>query len=440
MNVFDKHIPLTSIPSAAESSLVDVAPASPACQAEAGSIMTRCGLKVPAPDVGPQAGSESKYVFDIAASEEERREVFAFRYNVYAEKMGRPDIGDADHEKKVIEDSLDDSGCHFTVKYEGVIVGALRIHRIRAANPDQPFDKEERDHYKLDPFMAASPDGVAFSSRLIIDPDHRHGHVLNKLLSKSYETGLNNGIDFVFVHVSPSLVELYERLAYRRYAENVVDPVFGFKVPMVLVMRDETYMKSIRSPFRRVLGKFPQSPGEHPSVEWFNRFHRQGVADTLARRDHQSNFWKCLLSNLQLDEADPASLLKGLSGDEIVQLTREGTVLRVQKGNTVVRENSYGSSMFMVLEGSAIMHLNGNDAVLETYGPGNVFGEIALVTETKRTANVTMAEDGEIFVFTHSHLQRLIKTAPELAAKVLLNISGILGTRLISATHDAYAA
>jgi len=76
-----------------------------------------------------------------------------------------------------------------------------------------------------------------------------------------------------------------------------------------------------------------------------------------------------------------------------------------------------------------------SDEILAEYLPGDVFGEIALVAGTPRCTNVTVSEDSEIFVFTRDHLDRLMKTAPELAAKVLLNISQTLSRRLIAATH-----
>jgi len=48
MNAVSKSLPL-----AAEGSLVDIEPATPGCQAQAGSIMTRCGLRMDAPETGP---------------------------------------------------------------------------------------------------------------------------------------------------------------------------------------------------------------------------------------------------------------------------------------------------------------------------------------------------------------------------------------------------
>lgn len=396
-----------------------------------------CGLRLGS---DAETAGDSKYVFGVARTAEERKRVYAFRYSVYAEKMNRPNITDADHAEKIIYDVMDDSGCHFYVEYEGNIVGALRSHRIRLSNPDVPFSQRERDLYQLEPFMEAAPEGVAFSSRLIIDPEHRNGPVLNKLLMQTYEAALRSEIHFGFVHCSPSLVELYERMGYRRYADNIMDPVFGFKVPMVLALRDKDYLKSKRSPLARALNRHPEHPDTHEKIDWFNGAYRTAVEETNVRRDRKGEFWTAILDGLKGTANDPASLLRSLSEEEVLKLTREGTVLESKRGDAIIREMGYGNSMFLVLSGSAEMHLNGSPEILAKYGPGNVFGEISLVTDGPRTANVTVAEDSEFFVFTHDHLHRLMKTAPELAARVLLNISQILGARLETATRNGCAS
>jgi len=394
-----------------------------------------CGLSLDREPMDPLAKGEGAYVFGVAKTAAERKAVYAFRYQVYAEKMGRPNISDADHRQKIITDALDDSGCHFWVKHEGRIVGAIRAHRIRGFGDGHPFGEDAREHYGMEPFLAASPDGVAFSSRLIIDPDHRNGPVLNLLLAETYKAGLKNGIRFGFVQCSPSLVELYERLGYRRYGENIVDPVFGFKVPMVLVLFDQDYLAEIRSPLIRILRNHPRGDAPHPIVKWFDREFGFAVSDAHARRDRNSALWQSILGGLDERKKDGVPLLEGLSSDDVSRLTRDGTLLRCKPGDTLIREDGYGNSMFLVLAGGAKMTLQGSDEILAEYLPGDVFGEISLVAGTPRSTNVTITQDSEIFVFTRDHLDRLMKTAPELAAKVLLNISQTLGQRLIEATH-----
>ncbi len=368
---------------------------------------------------------DSKYIFGAASGEDDLLDIFEFRYRVYAEKMGRRDISDADHHKKIIQDGLDDAGCHFTIKHQDRLVGSVRGHLIRNFAPDHPFRKKSLEQYKLAPFVAAFPGGIGFSSRLIIDPDHRQGPVLNRLLVHSFEAGLKNGVHFGFVQCSPSLVELYERLGYRRYTDNLVDPVFGYKIPMVLVLRDLDYLRSIRSPLARILERSALGASAHPSVAWFNK--------TLFPQSRKRTFQPDALEKLN------APILQGLSRDDLSRFGKEGTILQARKGDTVIQQNGYGGSMFVILKGEAKATVKGSDDAIADFRPGDVFGEISSVTGTRRNAGVTITQDSELFVFTRGHLDRMMKTAPELAAKVLLNISRILGGRLIAATRHAYA-
>ncbi len=357
-----------------------------------------------------------KYVFGAASGEDDLQEIFTFRYRVYAEKMGRRYIRDADHRARTIRDDLDEAGCHFTVKHQGRLVGSVRGHLIKNFAPDHPFRKEAREQYALEPFVAAYPDGIGFSSRLIIDPDHRQGPVLNRLLVHSFEAGLRNGVHFGFVQCSPSLVDLYERLGYRRYTDNLVDPVFGYKVPMVLVLNDRDYLRSIRSPLARILERNTPGASAHPSVVWFNK--------TLFPQGRKRTFRPDALEKLK------APILHGLSREDLSRFGKEGTILQARKGDTVIQQNGYGGSMFVILKGEAKATVNGSGDAIADFRPGDVFGEISSVTGTRRNAGVTMTEDSELFVFTRGHLERMMKTAPDLAAKVLLNISRILGCRL----------
>jgi hypothetical protein len=207
---------------------------------------------------------------------------------------------------------------------------------------------------------------------------------------------------------------------------------------MVLALRDKDYLRASRSPLVRVLAHHPEIDGAGDTIDWFNRTYRTAIHDSTVRRDRKSPFWSDLVDGLRKHTNSPASILRGLSDEDILKLTLEGTVLQATRGDAIIRKNGYGNSMFLVLSGGARMHRNGSDAIVEEYRSGNVFGEISLVTDGRRSRNITITEDSEIFVFTYDHLQRLMKTAPDLAARVLLNISQIMGSRLTSAAHNAH--
>lgn len=71
-----------------------------------------------------------------------------------------------------------------------------------------------------------------------------------------------------------------------------------------------------------------------------------------------------------------------------------GTVV-VDEGATVVKEGDPGDSLYLVAEGEFIVEKDGKE--LARLGPGDVFGEIALLYEVPRTATVRSAGFGRLY-------------------------------------------
>ena len=67
---------------------------------------------------------------------------------------------------------------------------------------------------------------------------------------------------------------------------------------------------------------------------------------------------------------------------------------------------------------------------LATYGPGTVLGEMAIIDGDRRSASVVADEDVQGFVLTREKFKALTESAPELAIKLLVNISRELSARL----------
>jgi len=65
-------------------------------------------------------------------------------------------------------------------------------------------------------------------------------------------------------------------------------------------------------------------------------------------------------------------------------------------------------------------------------GIGEVFGEIALTTNTGRTADVVALERTEVLVLRWTDLQYLARFMPRTSSQLMLNIANGMGRRLIS--------
>ena len=61
---------------------------------------------------------------------------------------------------------------------------------------------------------------------------------------------------------------------------------------------------------------------------------------------------------------------------------------------------------------------------------GDFFGETALISEDKRSANAKALEDSLVIAFFRSDLLEIIRRSPVFGTKILFNLSNIMATRL----------
>ena len=150
----------------------------------------------------------------------------------------------------------------------------------------------------------------------------------------------------------------------------------------------------------------------------------------------EDEFWEFVTDRLQQTPLVGIPLLAGLSFTEAKQvLTHVGTVLRCKKGDHIVRAGDTGHEMFVLLAGGVEVR-GGADQVLATMARGDLFGEIALFSESRRTADVIGTEDSEVLVLTQDFLERSMKSVPDIVVKVLFNLTKILCDRLGASTRQ----
>jgi CRP/FNR family cyclic AMP-dependent transcriptional regulator len=115
------------------------------------------------------------------------------------------------------------------------------------------------------------------------------------------------------------------------------------------------------------------------------------------------------------------------------------TIARVVKdvhhksGTVIAREGEPGIGLFVIHDGSADVTIGGSKKA--TLGPGDFFGEIALLDGGPRTATVTAVSDVELLGLTEWVFRGLLQEHPQIAVKTLQ----AMASRLRSATKAATA-
>ena len=112
-----------------------------------------------------------------------------------------------------------------------------------------------------------------------------------------------------------------------------------------------------------------------------------------------------------------APLFADLSRKDLVALARLAEDVEVPAGQVLCKEGSLGSEFFVIVEGKAEVRRKGRR--IATSGPGDFFGEIALVEDVKRTATVTATTPLRFFVLTGPSFRRLMDTSSTVERKVL---------------------
>lgn len=102
---------------------------------------------------------------------------------------------------------------------------------------------------------------------------------------------------------------------------------------------------------------------------------------------------------------------------ELMQIAKLGEELAVKTGEAVVVEGKMGHEFYVLVNGKAEVTRSGRSVA--TLGPGDYFGELALLDPHPRTATVTMLSDGEVIEVSQREFWQLLTDVPALARKLL---------------------
>lgn len=121
-------------------------------------------------------------------------------------------------------------------------------------------------------------------------------------------------------------------------------------------------------------------------------------------------------------------LFSGCTKGELRELAKTADELDIREGTVLTREGRPAREFFVLIDGTARVTKGGKKVA--DLGAGDWFGEIALITNSPRTATVTATSPGDVLVITDRRFHSVVETMPSIALKVLATV----GERL---THDA---
>ena len=106
-------------------------------------------------------------------------------------------------------------------------------------------------------------------------------------------------------------------------------------------------------------------------------------------------------------------VLADLPEAELDELATGMSEVEVEAGAKVITVDDYGTAIYFIEQGEADVLLDGDEAT-ETLGPGDTFGEIALLLTGERSATVVARTPMQLLSLSGQDFQRIRAGVPEL--------------------------
>ncbi|HEX4782064.1 MAG TPA: cyclic nucleotide-binding domain-containing protein [Usitatibacter sp.] len=104
-------------------------------------------------------------------------------------------------------------------------------------------------------------------------------------------------------------------------------------------------------------------------------------------------------------------------GVKIEMFATEENPRTCEPGEVIFRAYDMGAEMYVVLEGEVDLSIG--DKVVETLGPGEPFGEMALIDQAPRTASVVAKTACRLAVISEKRFLFMVQTTPHFALQVM---------------------
>jgi CRP/FNR family transcriptional regulator, cyclic AMP receptor protein len=106
---------------------------------------------------------------------------------------------------------------------------------------------------------------------------------------------------------------------------------------------------------------------------------------------------------------------------ELREIAGLGSPVSVPDGKVLTTQGAPGYEFFLVLKGKARCEIDG--AVVAHFGPGDYFGEMALLEHGPRHATVTAEGPVEVVVLAATEFNGLLDTSPSITRKLLTTLA-----------------
>ena len=263
-------------------------------------------------------------------------------------------------------------------------------------------------------------------------PQFRGTDLLFNMFRTYLEFVNEHRIQLVFGDCEPHLLNLYQGLGFRTYSKrNVNSPETGYLIPLVMIAEDTAYMQRINSPLLKVLRDFGQEARIPNAVQ---ELVTEETAIYSQRFSDPHEYWSRVYSALSEVEQEKVSPFDSMSEEQTTSCLNKSSTIECSKGDRIVKRGNVARNMFIVLSGT--LEARDGDRIVGALTVGDIFGEMAFLLGTPRTADVyAVTDDVKVLSLSESEIRKIIESDPVVAAKLMLNVSKMLCRRMLNRTH-----
>ena len=109
-------------------------------------------------------------------------------------------------------------------------------------------------------------------------------------------------------------------------------------------------------------------------------------------------------------------ILSGLGADDLDAIASVASEIEVEAGRVLTAEGDFGHAIFAIEQGMAEVSRDGD--VLRALGPGDVFGEVAVLASGRRTADVVSTTPMSLIAIFKRDVWALERRSPEAAERL----------------------
>ena len=119
-------------------------------------------------------------------------------------------------------------------------------------------------------------------------------------------------------------------------------------------------------------------------------------------------------------------IFAGLSEEEQAALENSCVTRNYPRNTVVINENDFADSLYVIESGRVKVYCsdkNGKEYIMNTLGPGDYFGELALLDDDRRSASVRTLEKSTFTIMFKDEFHAIMERHPKIAQTLIRNLT-----------------